>query len=114
MPGFPRGVLIVQDELTANYKLVSLAAVDAVFPLPPPYIPGAAPPPLVDAGSADAGTADGGFTDAGVSDGGGVTGFNPRPAPSAVDPTPSCGCTGGAFTVLPALLLLWWIRRRSP
>lgn len=113
VPGFPKGVLIVQDELAANYKLVSLAALDAVFPLPPPYLPGGAPPAIVDAGTdggADAGTPDGGFTDAGA---GVFTGHNPGPAPG-VDPTPSCGCTGGPFTVLPALLLLWWIRRRSP
>ncbi len=111
-PTYPRGVLVVQDELVANYKLVDLAAVDAVFPLPAPFVPGTG----FDAGTpADAGTLDGGTTDAGVTDGGsgGGTGGvgNPQPAPSVVDMTPSCGCTGGPFALLPALFLLWCIRR---
>lgn len=113
VPGFPRGVLVVQDGVTANYKLVSLADVNAVFPLPPPYLPGAVV--VSDAGTdggADAGAVDGGV-DAGVSDGGtggGGGGLSPGP-PHSADPMPTCGCTGGPFTILPALLLLWWIRR---
>jgi myo-inositol-hexaphosphate 3-phosphohydrolase len=117
VPGFPKGVLIVQDELTANYKLVSLAAVDAVFPLPDPWIPGGAPATLdsgVDAG-ADGGSDGGSPGDGGIVDGGapgadGGGGRPPGPAPG-VEPAPTCGCTGGPFAALPALLLLWWIRR---
>ncbi len=119
-PGFPRGVLVVQDDALGNYKLVSLGDVDSVLPLPPPYIPpdglDAGRPP--DAGVSDGGLTDGGFTDAGVRDGGpsgsgGGTGQPSGPAPGSEPPTPSCGCTGGPFAVLPALLMLWWIRRRS-
>lgn len=113
VPGFPRGVLIVQDEVAGNYKVVSLAAVDAVVPLPPAFIPGA-----VDAGPPDAGTATDGGADAGRGDGGSMSGTGggsggrpPGPAPGVEPMPPSCGCTGGPFGMLPALLLLWWIRR---
>ncbi len=109
-PGFPRGVVVVEDSTTANYKVISLAAVDAVFPLPPPFIPSAATP--------DAGLADGGMTDGGASSdaGTGPTGTGGgsgtgRPAPSAPPIPPACGCTGGPFVLLPGVLLLWWIRR---
>ena len=123
-PGFPRGVLVVEDSATSNYKVISLADVDAVFPLPQPWIP----PVIVDGGTPDAGAADGGTTDAGSADagsrpdagptdggatgaGGGSGGNSGRPPPSADPMTPSCGCTGGPFALLPGVLLLWWIRR---
>lgn len=113
--GFPRGVLVLHDGVMGNYKIVSLASVHAVFPLPDPFLP---PAPAGDAGlPSDAGVADAGVdggVDGGVVDGGtgggGGSGRPPGPAPG-VEPPPSCGCTGGPFTVLPALLLLWWIRR---
>lgn len=116
LPGFPRGVLVVQDGTSGNYKIVSLADVNAVFPLPDPYIPGGATDagvvPVPDAGP-DAGTdagVDAGVVDGGAGDAGSGGGRPPGPAPG-VAPTPTCGCTGGPFAVLPALLLLWWIRR---
>ena len=108
-PTFPRGVLVVQDELMANYKLVDLAAVDAVFPLPAPFLPGTGTPGTLDGGSGtDAGVTDGGSSTA-IGGGGGVS--DTRPAPSVVPMAPSCGCTGGPFALLPALILLWCIRR---
>ena len=116
VPGFPRGVMLVQDDGDGSYKLVSLSAVNEVFALPVAFNPGA----VADAGLADAGT-DGGVTDAGVVDagvtdggsGGGNGGGNTRPPPSAEPLTPSCGCTGGPFALLPALSLLWCLRRRG-
>ncbi len=117
MPGFPLGVLVVQDGVQGNYKIFSLADVNAVFPLPEPFDPN--PPVVTDAGISDGGT-DGGFTDAGAGAGGGAGGGgggagagsgNTRPPPTA-DPNPTCGCTGGPFALLPALLALWCIRRR--
>ena len=109
-PGFPRGVVVVEDAITANYKIISLADIDAVFPLPPSFAP-----PGPDAGTgADAGTDAGTVVriDAGTGTGaGGGVGGNPGPPPSAEPNTPSCGCTGGPFVILPGLLLLWWIRR---
>lgn len=110
VPGFPRGVLVVQDGASGNYKLVSLADLNAVFPLPEPF--GAGPGPADagrDAGVGDAGTASDGGSGGGAGGGGG-SGLPPGPAPG-VEPPPGCGCTGGPFAVLPALLLLWWIRR---
>lgn len=113
-PGFPRGVLVVEDSTNLNYKVVSLADVDAVFPLPPAWVP----PVIADGGSIDAGTSDAGVRpDAGVTDGGatgtggGAGGQSSGPGPSADPMTPSCGCTGGPFGLLPGVLLLWWIRR---
>ena len=122
VPGFPRGVMVVQDDGNGSYKLVSLAAVNEVFTLPPAFMPGmvvdAGAP--ADAGLSDAGT-DGGVTDAGVVDagvtdggsGGGNGGGNSRPPDTAAPLTPSCGCTGGPFTLLPALFVLWCLRRRG-
>ncbi|MDP3157048.1 MAG: phytase [Archangium sp.] len=108
-PTFPRGVLVVQDELMANYKLVDLDAVAAVFPLPAPFLPGAGTPGPVDGGSgSDAGVTDGG-SGTGIGGGGGMG--SPRPNPTVDPMTPSCGCTGGPFALLPALFLLWCIRR---
>lgn len=109
---FPRGLLVVQDGVSANYKIVDLAKLDALFPLPPTW-------PAADAGMmsvTDAGSmvSDGGTTpDAGVRDGGttsGGGGGSPRP-PIGSDPEPrGCGCNAPSILVLP-LLLLWWIRR---
>ncbi len=108
--GFPRGALIVHDGVSANYKLVSLADVDdAGISIPPPFEMGES----VDAGLLpDGGTTDGGTArDGGPSGGGGGTGGQPGNMPG-IDPTPTpCGCTGGPLVILPALLLLWWIRR---
>ncbi len=109
---FPRGVLVLEDELVANYKLVDLRSVDAVFALPAPFIPGR--PVAVDAGMNDAGPApDAGLSDGGSTNtGGGSGGMGNSGAPPSADPlTPSCGCTGGPFALLPALFLLWCIRR---
>lgn len=138
-PGFPRGVLVLQDALTANYKVVSLAAINDVFPLPEPFVPnpsnvdaGNRPAvdagPLPDAGPPDGGSgtdggagADGGTgggTDGGVDagmqmgTGGGIGGTPVGPAPGVQPMEPSCGCTGGPFALLPALLSLWFVRRR--
>ena len=129
LPEFPKGVLVVQDGLVGNYKLVSLAAVDAVVPLPPAFIrgtsvssdggaagDGGAPGDggVVDGGVSDAGVSDGGLGDGGFTDGGGgAGGGSGRGGPGgSAEPVPmTCGCTGGPFTLLPALLLLWWIRR---
>ncbi|MDP1822439.1 MAG: phytase [Archangium sp.] len=127
MPGFPRGVLVVEDGLMHNYKLVSLADVDAVFPLPPAYAFTPTAPSdagVTDGGAVDAGAPSDGGTGGGGGDGGagggagggggaagGGSGSPSRPSPNSVDPLPTCGCTGGSFAMLPALLLLWWIRR---
>lgn len=114
-PGFPRGAVVVEDAISANYKIISLADIDAVFPLPPSFAPPAPDAgPVADAGAgADAGTdaGTGVRTDAGPGGAGGGSGLNPGPPPSAEPNTPSCGCTGGPFVILPGLLLLWWIRR---
>lgn len=103
-PGFPRGVLVVQDTTGANYKLVSLADVALAFSLPPSFPE--APDAGVD-GGVDAGSGGDGGSGLGVGGGSGTS----RPPPSA-DPQPGpCGCTGGPFALFPALLLLWWFRR---
>ncbi len=125
-PDFPRGVLVLQDALGGNYKVVSLEAVNAVFPLPAPFVPS---PISIDGGvgidggqASDAGLSDGGF-DGGTSDGGvdggpagggsgGGTGGTGGPPDSAMPMPSSCGCTGGPFALLPALLSLWFVRRR--
>lgn len=136
-PDFPRGVLVLQDALGGNYKIVSLEAVNAVFPLPAPFVPS---PISVDGGvgidggqPSDAGESDGGAdggTDGGTADGGvdggpvgggggggtggtgGGIGGDPRAPASANPMESSCGCTGGPFALLPALLSLWFVRRR--
>jgi hypothetical protein len=119
VPLFPRGVLIVHDEFGANYKFVSLAAVDAVMPLPEPFVTGGTLPSdgglVTDAGVSDGGTTDGG-SGGGAGGGSGAggaggSGSPSRPAPG-IEPPPSCGCSGGPFALLPALLALWCIRRR--
>lgn len=119
LPGFPKGLLVIEDNASHNYKVVSLEDVDAVFPLPAPF---GAPPADADAGVPDAGMTDAGATDGGApadggtgggggsSGSGGGSGRPSGPGPG-VEPTPACGCTGGPFAMLPALLLLWWIRR---
>lgn len=108
---FPRGVMVVQDSFNANYKIVSLADVDQVIPLPPG-------PPRSDAGMVmtdggttvpDAGTRDGGGSIPGG--GGGTGGHMTNPDFPQTNP---CGCTTlEGLVALPALLLLWWIRRPS-
>lgn len=110
--GFPRGALVVQDGVMGNYKVVDLERVHAVYPLPAAHgAPGATP----DAGVPDAGTgADAGVPDAGsgAGGGGGSTGIGPgRVPPSADFPKTGCGCSAAPLPLLPALLLLWWIRR---
>lgn len=145
IPGFPRGVLVLQDALTATYKVVSLDVINDVFPLPEPFVPS---PVMIDAGirpdggfvfdagvtdgggALDAGASDGGSSDGGAdagptSDGGagggagggtgggagGGSGSPSRPGPGGTR-NPSCGCTGSPFALLPALLSLWFVRRR--
>lgn len=114
LPGFPKGLLVIEDGASHNYKVVSLVDVDAVFPLPAPF---GAPPAPADAGVSDGGTTDGGApADGGTGGGGGSSGSGggsgrPSGPGPGVEPTPACGCTGGPFAMLPALLLLWWIRR---
>jgi hypothetical protein len=116
MPGFPSGMLVVHDTTLANYKLVSLEPLASVLSIPPLDIPvepdaGMRSDAGSDAGSGDGGTGDGGTTDAGrpTSDGGGG-GSGPGPG-AGVDPPPSCSCGNPLLVFLPALLLLWWIRR---
>lgn len=112
--GFPRGALVVQDGVMGNYKVVDLERVHAVFPLPAAWGTPVTPSPP------DAGLSDGGSsTDAGLSDGGGGTGGGggstgrppAGPGASADFPKTGCGCTTSPLPILPALLLLWWIRR---
>lgn len=105
VPGFPRGLVIVHDELTANYKVISIATIDQSYPFPPAELSG----PGVDAGLMDAGTSDAGVTDGGG--GGGLTGDPGGPPPSAQPRQPPCGCSGNPFALFPALLLLLWCAR---
>lgn len=109
--GFDGGALIVQDGVTGSYKVVSLMDVEAVVPLPDPWIrAGTAGGAGGGAGGGSGGGAGGGA--AGGGSAGGGTGSNPQPAPSVERMNGSCGCAGGPPLVfLPALLLLWWIRR---
>ena len=112
MPGFPRGVMVVQDDSNGSYKLVSLAAVNDVFALPAAFNPVVvtdAGAPL-DAGTPDGGRGDAGIADAGVTDGGTGGTSSSRPPPSAVVPPDSCGCSGGPFALFP-FFLLWCLRR---
>ena len=101
LPGFPKGLLVLQDELTASYKVVSLVDVAAVTPLPEP------PVPRTD-GGVDGGV-DGGRT---TSTPGETGGHSSGPGASA-QPLPPCSCGGplSALPLLSALLLLSWIRR---
>ncbi len=111
LPGFPQGALVVHDGVLANYSLVGLEDVSAAFSPPLPL-------PLGGAGGG-AGGGGGGGSDAGTGGGGGSSGLpgpdggtgNPKPPPGS-EPTPTgCGCTAVPLVALPALLLLWWIRR---
>jgi hypothetical protein len=111
VPGFPRGLLTVHDGVVANYKIVNLVDVDAVFPFPPtwPADAGAA----LDGGTVDAGTdggTDGGTVtrDGGTIGGGG--GGGPRPGFGPDREPKGCGCSSPSILILP-LMLLWWIRR---
>jgi hypothetical protein len=114
---FPRGLLAVHDGVSANYKLVSLEDFDPVLPLPPlateeggvPLDAGAA----ADAG-ADAGVSDGGQDaglDGGRRDGGGGGGGTTGPGSGTSTDPMGCTCAHPALVFLPALLVLWWIRR---
>jgi len=101
-PDFPLGALIVQDGVLANYKLVSLADVA-------PLVPQLVPPAAVDGGtSLDGGVRDGGSGPSGGGPGGVPGGGMPS---GGVDPVATCGCTSAPLALLPAFLLLWWIRR---
>lgn len=108
--GFERGALVVQDGVVGDYKLVALADVDAVVPLPPAWIRGGS-------GGGGGGTGGGGgFGGGGGGSGGGssVAGGsgNPSPTPPSVPKNPvGCGCGEAPLVFLPALALLWWIRR---
>lgn len=98
-----RGLLALHDDLNANYKIVSLDALNDVISLP-------LTSPDAGVATPDAGT-DAGVIDAGHSGTGGGSpggGFVPPPG---VDPPPSgCSCGMPSFLILP-VLLLWWIRR---
>ncbi len=105
LTGYPLGLLVVHDGLTANYKYVSLADLATTFVTSTGFpLPIAVPPAPPDAGT-DGGV-DGG-TDAGHGGGGmgGIGGI-------IGDPPKTCGCSS-AEPVLPALLLgLWLVVRR--
>lgn len=94
VPGYPSGALLLHDGLNASYKLVALDDVAAVLPL---------------AGIGDGGMPPGGGTGggaaSGISGGGGASMSGPSAAPEKF------GCAGDPLVALPALLLLWWIRR---
>lgn len=91
--GYPGGALLVQDGFAQNYKLVAMADVLAHL------------------------TGDGGVApvDAGVTPrDGGIGSTLPPTSPPVVGPSPpkeKLGCSTGSLVALPALLLLWWIRR---
>lgn len=93
LTGYPDGALLVHDGVMANYKLVSMA--DIVTHL------------SADGGvGRDGGSVIGRDAGSGAASGGG----------GAISPGPSAkpddlGCSTGALVTLPALLLLWWIRR---
>ncbi|MFT3714228.1 MAG: hypothetical protein QM817_41725 [Archangium sp.] len=112
MPGFPKGMLAVQDTTLANYKLVSLEPLANLL-----QIPGVDFPPEPDSGVSDGGRTDGGVTDGGAdggADGGGTTGpggGGTGPGGGRMDPPTGCSCGNPLLVFLPALLLLWWIRR---
>jgi myo-inositol-hexaphosphate 3-phosphohydrolase len=103
LTGYPKGLLVVHDGLTANYKYVSLAdlAATVVTSTGSPLPIGQPPAPRSDAGT-DAGV-DGG-TDGGSSGGkgglGGIIG----------DPPPTCGCSAEPASAL--LLAAWVVARR--
>jgi hypothetical protein len=103
LTGYPKGLLVVHDGLTANYKYVSLAdlAANLVTSTGSPLPIGLPPAPPSDAGT-DAGV-DGG-TDGGSKGGkgglGGIIG----------DPPPTCGCSAGPGSAL--LLAAWLVARR--
>lgn len=101
LPGFPKGLMVAHDELTATYKVVSLVDVAAVAPLPEPYLPGAGD-----------GGLDGG-TDGGTGSTPGETGGRPGGPGGSAEPLPPCSCGAplSALPLLPILLLLSWIRR---
>jgi myo-inositol-hexaphosphate 3-phosphohydrolase len=106
VPDFPRGVLLVQDGVLANYKLVSMVDVAQVVP----DLNAVTTPD----GGLDGGVDGGASLDGGTRPDGGSVGVTGGPGgmPSGEPtPTPTCGCHGGPLAVLPALLLLWWIRR---
>lgn len=106
LPGFPQGALVLHDGVLSNYALVRLDEVAAAF-TPPLSFGGAGGGAGGGGGSTGTGGGGGGAIGIGVSDGGG----NPKPPPGS-EPTPTgCGCTAPPVVALPALLLLWWIRR---
>lgn len=117
LPGFSKGMVVVHDGVSANYKLVSLEAFDQVIPLPDLAYRDAG----FDAGDVDAGPGSDGGSDAGLPsdagqsdggrrDGGGGGGGIVGPG-NGVDPPPGCSCGNPLLVFLPAFLLLWWIRR---
>ncbi|HEY1089402.1 MAG TPA: hypothetical protein VGE37_16995, partial [Archangium sp.] len=111
LSGFPRGVLVVQDGAGGNYKVVDLSAVSASVALPPadgvtsPATDGGTPDAGIDAG-VDAGSG-GGFG----SGGGGGSGSTNDGGSTQPPLSDGCSCTSSPLALLPAVLLLWWIRR---
>jgi uncharacterized protein (TIGR03382 family) len=107
LSGFPLGVLVVQDGVGGNYKVVDLAAVSAAVALPPADGISA---PTPDAGTVDAGVDGGSGTVIGGGGGGTIGGGGSTQPPI----TEGCSCTSSPLALLPAVLLLWWIRRFRP
>ena len=112
LPGFPKGLLAVHDGVLANYKLVSLEALDRVIPLPELAWDASVDGGDLDAGSSsDGGALDGGAPDGGRRDGGLIIGGGVSGPGQGIEPMPQCSCGSPLLLFLPALLLLWWIRR---
>lgn len=99
VPGYPGGAVVVHDGVSATYKLLALADVAQVIALPIG--------PAADAGVSDAGTNPG--TGGGSGSQGAVGGTGPSTSGPTAMRNPTCSTV--PFVALPALLLLWWIRR---
>lgn len=99
VPGYPGGAVLVHDGISATYKLLALADVAQVIALPIG--------PATDAGVSDAGTNPG--TGGGSGSQGAVGGTGPSTSGPSAMRNPTCSTV--PFVALPALLLLWWIRR---
>ncbi len=99
VPGYPAGALLLHDGAGANYKLVGLDDVAALIPL------GSITPSDGGVGPVDAGSGAGGGSGGSI---GAVGGPGAGQGPSAERQQ---SCSTAPLVTLPALLLLWWIRR---
>jgi myo-inositol-hexaphosphate 3-phosphohydrolase len=124
LPGFDAGLFVIQDNTSANYKLVPWELLATSTPI---ELPVEVPEDFLDAGAPDAGdggSADGGVTDGGTGGGGGsgdggtrgggrdggTAGGTSGPPPKPLEKS-GCGCTEVDTLIFPALWGLWFITR---